>query len=138
MDPRSFVKAEESTLLGTFEVSNKYMINFYCGYNQISWCRMYITYHHLWYHQVTKRRHVYVRISPLNPTELFTSIVYLVNSLDLYLLFENEPNVRCTEYMYVCQHAIILIPTKSISHVVNHQHSKYQTNSFQFNLTLMR
>lgn len=42
------------------------------------------------------------------------------------------------QYMYVCQHAIILIPTKSISHVVNHQHSKYQTNSFQFNLTLMR
>lgn len=44
-------------------------------------------------------------------------------------LFENEPiKLSDVQYMYVCQHAIILIPTKSISHVVNHQHSKYQTN----------
>lgn len=46
-----------------------------------------------------KRCHVYVRISPLNPTELFTGVVYLVNSWDLYLLFENEPNVRCTVHV---------------------------------------
>lgn len=120
MDPRSFVKAEESTLLGTFEVSNGYMINFYCGYSLIKYrdvvcTSLIIIFDIIKLQNVVTFMCVFHHLTPLN----FSPALCILWIHEICICYLKMSLMSDVQYMYVCQHAIILIPTKPISHLVN-------------------